>query len=154
MEKPPNTSTATARIPSPTSSAQASFLHISSSICHFPFLDCMHPSSCEVPSVVSISSSPRANDAEHLFKYLLAVCMSLKECHLPSPCTFLYGVGFVVRLGSISCILSVEPFPVSDWQVLSNGLQRQVAALRGGQLLRAPQVGLRLQAGLCVACYR
>lgn len=39
---------------------------------------------------------------------------------------------------------SVEPFPVSDWQVLSNGLQRQVAA-RG--LLRAPQVGLRLQAG-------
>lgn len=95
----PNISTATARFLSPTSNAQASqFLHIFSSMCHFP-VDCSHPSSCEVLSVVFISSSPTANDAEHLFKYLLAICLSLEKCHFSSPCTFLYGVVFVVRLG-------------------------------------------------------
>lgn len=68
---------------------------------YLPFLECTHPSRCEVVSVVFISSSAMANDAEHLFRYLLAVCMSLEKCPFSSPCTFMYGVGFVVHLGVV-----------------------------------------------------
>ena len=152
LEKSPHISTATARFPSPTSNAQASpFLHIFSSMCHFPVLDCSHPSSCEVLSVVFISSSPTANDAKHLFKYLLAVCMSLEKCHFSSPCTFLYGVVFVVRLGEYfihsECwiLSSVRLASIFSWSAVSG------CCSLWGQLLETRKSVCRWG---CVACYR
>ena len=147
LEKSPNISTATARFLSPTSNAQASqFLHIFSSMCHFP-VDCSHPSSCEVLSVVFISSSPTANDAEHLFKYLLAVCLSLEKCHFSSPCTFLYGVVFVVRLGEY--FIHSECWILSSVRLASIFSQSAVLGCCSpqGAALGDPQVSLQL--GLC-----